>query len=92
MKLMKNFLQQIWNKKYYNNNRSSLFKEIIGHNEIKVLFKKNHKLGKGGSFATSGTSGFSKNLVFVGDILAFQGIDPCNWKQYYKSWMDKPVI
>ena len=37
---MKNIFQQIWNKKHFDNGRSSSFKEIIGHYETKEILNK----------------------------------------------------
>ena len=37
---MKNIFQQIWNKKHFDNSRSSSFKEIIGHYETKEILNK----------------------------------------------------
>lgn len=37
---MKNIFRQIWNKKHFDNGRSSSFKEIIGHYETKEILNK----------------------------------------------------
>ena len=37
---MKNIFQQIWNKKHFDNSRSTSFKEIIGHYETKEILNK----------------------------------------------------
>jgi Holliday junction DNA helicase RuvB len=37
---MNNIFQQIWDKKHSDNSKSSSFKEIIGHNDIKEILKK----------------------------------------------------
>ena len=59
------FLQQIWNKKYYGNDRSDLFKEIIGHSEIKSLFIKAINSEKPVHLLLVGCPGSAKTMFFL---------------------------
>ena len=62
---MKNLLLQLWQKKYFDINRSDGFEEIIGHNDIKKILNNAIHSKKAGSHSVGWRSGFGKDHVFA---------------------------